>query len=95
MKNSAFTLVYQPIVALDSGEIVGFESLMRWPRPAPADVMLPGQFIPIAEETGLIVPIGDWVLRQALSDMVRWRRGLPPAAPDRVRPAVPTARTSR
>ena len=81
VKNSAFTLVYQPIVVLDSGEIAGFEALLRWPRPNRPTV-LPGEFIPIAEETGLIVPIGEWVLRQALSDMVRWRRGLPPAPPD-------------
>jgi diguanylate cyclase (GGDEF)-like protein/PAS domain S-box-containing protein len=81
VKNSGFALVYQPIVALDSGEIVGFEALLRWPRPGRGTV-LPGEFIPIAEETGLIVPIGEWVLRQALSDMVRWRRGLPPAAHD-------------
>jgi diguanylate cyclase (GGDEF)-like protein len=81
VKNSGFALAYQPIVALESGEIVGFEALLRWPRPGRGTV-LPGEFIPIAEETGLIVPIGEWVLRQALSDMVRWRRGLPPAAPD-------------
>jgi EAL domain-containing protein (putative c-di-GMP-specific phosphodiesterase class I) len=43
-------------------------------------MMLPGQFISLAEETGLIVPLGAWVLRQALSDMVRWRRELPPRA---------------
>jgi EAL domain-containing protein (putative c-di-GMP-specific phosphodiesterase class I) len=43
-------------------------------------MMLPGQFISLAEETGLIVPLGAWVLRQALSDMVRWRRDLPPQA---------------
>ncbi len=80
VKNDGFALVYQPIVALGSGEIVGFEALLRWPRPGHRTVM-PGEFIPIAEETGLIVPIGDWVLKQALSDMARWRRGLPPAAP--------------
>jgi diguanylate cyclase (GGDEF)-like protein/PAS domain S-box-containing protein len=77
VKTSAFTLVYQPIVALASGEIAGFESLIRWPHPR-WGMMLPGQFISLAEETGLIVPLGSWVLRQALSDMVRWRRDLPP-----------------
>jgi diguanylate cyclase (GGDEF)-like protein/PAS domain S-box-containing protein len=79
VKSSAFTLVYQPIVTLSSGEIAGFESLIRWPHPR-WGMMLPGQFISLAEETGLIVPLGAWVLRQALSDMVRWRRDLPPQA---------------
>jgi diguanylate cyclase (GGDEF)-like protein/PAS domain S-box-containing protein len=82
VKNSAFALVYQPIVVLDSGEIAGFEALLRWPRPGRRMVM-PGEFIPVAEETGLIVPIGDWVLRRALSDMAHWRRGLSAAAPDK------------
>ncbi len=77
VKDSAFTLVYQPIVGLSSGEIAGFESLIRWPHRR-WGMMLPGQFIPLAEETGLIVPLGAWVLRQALADMVRWRRELPP-----------------
>jgi diguanylate cyclase (GGDEF)-like protein/PAS domain S-box-containing protein len=87
VKSSAFTLVYQPIVALGSGEIDGFESLIRWPHPR-WGMMLPGQFISLAEETGLIVPLGAWVLRQALSDMVRWRRELPPpAAPEPGAPA--------
>jgi diguanylate cyclase (GGDEF)-like protein len=76
VKTSAFTLVYQPIVALDSGQIAGFESLIRWPHPR-WGVMLPGQFIEIAEETGHIVQIGAWVLQQALSDLVRWRSRLP------------------
>jgi diguanylate cyclase (GGDEF)-like protein/PAS domain S-box-containing protein len=79
VKSSAFTLVYQPIVTLSSGEIAGFESLVRWPHPR-WGMMLPGQFISLAEETGLIVPLGAWVLRQALADMVRWRRELPPPA---------------
>jgi diguanylate cyclase (GGDEF)-like protein/PAS domain S-box-containing protein len=79
VKSSAFTLVYQPIVTLASGEIAGFESLIRWPHPR-WGMMLPGQFISLAEETGLIVPLGAWVLRQALADMVRWRRDLPPPA---------------
>jgi diguanylate cyclase (GGDEF)-like protein/PAS domain S-box-containing protein len=80
VKTSAFTLVYQPIVALTTGEIDGFESLVRWQHPR-WGMMLPGQFISLAEETGLIVPLGAWVLRQALSDVVRWRRELPPRPP--------------
>ncbi|HEY1669165.1 MAG TPA: EAL domain-containing protein [Trebonia sp.] len=90
VKSSAFTLVYQPIVTLASGEIAGFESLIRWPHPR-WGMMLPGQFISLAEETGLIVPLGGWVLRQALADMVRWRRDLPPppAAEPGAAPAEP------
>jgi diguanylate cyclase (GGDEF)-like protein len=87
VKTSAFTLAYQPIVSLDSGEIAGFESLIRWPHPR-WGMMLPGQFIEIAEETGHIVPLGAWVLRQALSDLVRWRSGLPPPR-DPDQPVVP------
>jgi len=79
VQSSAFTLAYQPIVALASGEIAGFESLVRWPHPR-WGMMQPGQFISLAEETGLIVPLGAWVLRQALSDMVRWRHERPPRA---------------
>jgi diguanylate cyclase (GGDEF)-like protein/PAS domain S-box-containing protein len=80
VKSSSFTLVYQPIVSLESGEIAGFESLIRWPHPR-WGMMLPGQFISLAEETGLIVPLGSWVLRQALADMVQWRRELRPSEP--------------
>ena len=75
--SSAFTLVYQPIVSLASGQIAGFESLVRWPHPR-WGMMLPGQFISLAEETGLIVPLGTWVLHQALHDMARWRGEMPP-----------------
>ena len=78
--NSAFTLAYQPIVVLTSGEIAGFESLLRWPHPR-WGMMLPGQFISLAEETGLIVPLGSWVLRQSLRDMAQWRRALAAAQP--------------
>src|SRR5262249_33963601 len=67
-----FALYYQPIVFLESGQITGFESLLRWPHPS-RGLMPPGQFIGLAEETGLIVPLGAWALRQALSDMSRWR----------------------
>jgi diguanylate cyclase (GGDEF)-like protein/PAS domain S-box-containing protein len=83
--NSEFTLVYQPMVQLDSGQICGFEALIRWPHPQ-WGMMLPGQFISLAEETGHIVPLGAWVVRQALSDMGQWRRRM--EAPDDAGPHV-------
>jgi len=72
VSDSAFGLVYQPIVSLDTGRIAGFESLVRWPRQG-QDTLMPGQFIDIAEDTGLIVPLGTWVIRQALSDLAAGR----------------------
>jgi diguanylate cyclase (GGDEF)-like protein/PAS domain S-box-containing protein len=80
VRNSAFTLVYQPIVTLTSGEIAGFEALVRWPHPQ-WGMMQPGQFIELAEETGHIVPLGSWVLGQAAADIVRWVRRAPSHAP--------------
>ncbi len=67
---SAFTLVYQPIVALATGELAGFEALIRWPHPQ-WGMMQPGQFITLAEETGQIIAIGSWVLGQATADITR------------------------
>ncbi len=70
---SAFSLVYQPIVALDTGELAGFEALIRWPHPQ-WGMMLPNQFITLAEETGQIIAIGSWVLNRATADIKRLRR---------------------
>jgi diguanylate cyclase (GGDEF)-like protein/PAS domain S-box-containing protein len=72
---------YQPIVSLSTGLIDGFEALVRWQHPT-RGMVSPGQFIPLAEETGLIVPIGYWALREACNQMVLWqksprRRALP------------------
>jgi EAL domain-containing protein (putative c-di-GMP-specific phosphodiesterase class I) len=70
---SSFTLVYQPIVTLATGELDGFEAFVRWPHPQ-WGTMRPGQFMTLAEETGQIVPLGSWVLGQAAADMSRWQR---------------------
>jgi len=73
--NNELELYYQPRLDLASNEISGFEALLRWNHPT-RGIVSPTEFIPLAEETGLIVPIGDWVLRQACKEAKTWRRGL-------------------
>ncbi len=70
---------YQPVVRIDDGAPVGVEALLRWEHPQ-RGLLMPGDFIAVAETTGLIVPIGAWVLRDALAQVQRWRRTLPDAA---------------
>jgi diguanylate cyclase (GGDEF)-like protein/PAS domain S-box-containing protein len=79
VKRRGFSVEYQPIVDLVSGAAVGFEALVRWHHPG-RGLIPPEQFIALAEETGLIEQIGDWVLRQAVAAAGRWRRDRPPAA---------------
>lgn len=67
-----FELYYQPIVALATGRIMGFEALVRWQHPEQG-IISPAKFVPIAEETGLIIPLGQWVLREACRQLKQWQ----------------------
>ena len=78
LRDQAFTLHYQPIVSLADERIVGFEALVRW-EVAPGVLRYPGDFIGVAEETGLIVPLGLWALRQACLHAQRWNQAFPAA----------------
>jgi diguanylate cyclase (GGDEF)-like protein/PAS domain S-box-containing protein len=71
LANAEFELYYQPLVNLQSKEITAFEALLRWNHPT-RGLVSPADFVPIAEETGLIVPLGEWVLRQACQESVKW-----------------------
>jgi len=73
LQNREFELSYQPQVDLRSGLVTGVEALIRW-RPAAREMVPPLRFIPLAEETGLILPIGEWVLRTACMQGLQWHR---------------------
>ena len=70
-----FALAFQPFLGLSDNRIAGFEALVRWHHPV-RGVVSPAAFVPIAEETGMIVPLGEWVLRQACREAARWPTGI-------------------
>jgi diguanylate cyclase (GGDEF)-like protein/PAS domain S-box-containing protein len=76
--NNEFIAHYQPIVVLETGELVGFEALVRWQHPF-RGLLHPGDFISVAEETGLIIDIDHWVLQEACHQMKRWNEKYAPS----------------
>ncbi|MEV6481531.1 EAL domain-containing protein [Streptomyces sp. NPDC051576] len=92
---TSFLVLYQPIVELTSGRISGFEALVRWPHSTRGMVM-PEQFITLAEESGQIVPLGAWVLNRAAAEAVKWEDSLCRyGVPDRNAPYVSVNVSSR
>ncbi|MEU7907527.1 bifunctional diguanylate cyclase/phosphodiesterase [Actinoplanes sp. NPDC049118] len=83
LDNGDFSLVYQPIVALPGGEWTSLETLIRWKHPERGFIG-PDVFIPIAERTGLIVPLGDWILRTALAQAAEWQETFGSGAPGEI-----------
>jgi diguanylate cyclase (GGDEF)-like protein len=71
VRDEAFELVFQPLYNLDANQVSGFEALLRWRHPE-RGVVSPGEFIPLLEETGLIVPLGMWVLQRACAEAASW-----------------------
>jgi len=80
LKQEDFRLDYQPIVSLTTGKVIGFEALIRWYHPE-RGLISPQDFIPLAEETGMIVSIGEWVLYEACHQMHRWHQQFPTSPP--------------
>lgn len=78
-----FRLVFQPIVELETGRVHGFEALLRWHHPK-RRVLLPTDFLVLAEQTGVIIPIGTWVLREACRHARTWQNAVPGAGPVRI-----------
>lgn len=76
IKYQEFVVYYQPIICFKKGKISGFEALVRWQSPKRGFIS-PGDFIPITEETGLIIPLGEWILKEACQQMSDWQEQFP------------------
>ncbi|XQF89817.1 EAL domain-containing protein [Pseudoalteromonas espejiana] len=73
MKNQYFKMVYQPLVSLTSGQLMGFESLVRCESPR-YGIVGPDEFIPHVEQSGMILDLGDWILEQTLHDFSKMKK---------------------
>lgn len=76
IKNGELELYYQPVIDISTKKIIGAEALLRWNHPE-MGLMMPDEIIPIAEESGLIIPIGEWVIREACTQFVVWKTNHP------------------
>lgn len=79
-QSQEFCIHYQPIVALKTGQISGFEALVRWQHPE-RGLISPAEFIPLAEDTGLIVPLGQWILAESCRQLQQWQAQFLPSLP--------------
>jgi diguanylate cyclase (GGDEF)-like protein/PAS domain S-box-containing protein len=80
LERREFQVHYQPVVDVPTGTVAGFEALVRWQHPT-RGLILPGDFVALAEETGLIVPLGAWVLEEACRQVAAWQARMPDDAP--------------
>ncbi|HEY0050871.1 MAG TPA: PAS domain S-box protein, partial [Pyrinomonadaceae bacterium] len=76
LERGEFSVFYQPIMQIAANQLIGFEALVRWFHPQRGQIM-PGEFIPIAEETGLILPLGEWILRESCRQVHEWQQRFP------------------
>jgi EAL domain-containing protein (putative c-di-GMP-specific phosphodiesterase class I) len=76
LERGEFSVFYQPIMQIAANRLIGFEALVRWFHPQ-RGLVSPGEFIPIAEETGLIIPLGEWILRESCRQVRDWQRRFP------------------
>lgn len=80
IERKEFVLYYQPIISLENRSIIGFEALVRWNHPR-RGFLLPMEFIPLAEETGLIIPLSLWIIREACRQILIWQQQIPSESP--------------
>ncbi|MGB8702667.1 MAG: EAL domain-containing protein [Thermosynechococcaceae cyanobacterium] len=78
IQRQEFCLLFQPIVSMETGTLAGMETFVYWQHPT-RGLLAPGEFLPIAEETGLMIPIGQWVLQTACTQMSQWHQSFPAA----------------